>query len=189
MRGHEAVKLECFGAVGEVTGSCHLLSMGGRRLLLDCGLFQGGEGAAACNHAPFPFAVRELDAVFLSHAHLDQVLEQAAYDGGNVLIPAFAVGRTQLLLELFARYYREWEMGRWQVYRDSPMAIEASAVYLQHAALFSEPARGRWAGAALHALLPQLHLSSEARTALAEQALVRLGVSAVQPALGVAVSL
>lgn len=59
------------GAAGGVTGSCHLVRVGDRRLLLDCGMFQGGREEEAHNRDPFPFDAAALDAVVLSHAHLD----------------------------------------------------------------------------------------------------------------------
>jgi metallo-beta-lactamase family protein len=65
------MQIECFGAVGEVTGSCHLLTVAGQRILIDCGLFQGGRDAEVRNFAPFPFDPFTLDAVILSHAHID----------------------------------------------------------------------------------------------------------------------
>ena len=61
------------GAYGTVTGSCTLLEFGDRRLLVDCGLFQGDEATEARNWRPFPFAPRDLDGVVLTHAHLDHV--------------------------------------------------------------------------------------------------------------------
>ena len=65
------MKLEFFGAAAEVTGSCHILHIGGRRVLLDCGLIQGGRKDEARNADPFPFDAAKIDAVVLSHAHLD----------------------------------------------------------------------------------------------------------------------
>jgi metallo-beta-lactamase family protein len=65
------MKLQFFGAAGEVTGSCHILEVGGRKLLLDCGLIQGGKKDEARNADPFPFDAAKIDAVVLSHAHLD----------------------------------------------------------------------------------------------------------------------
>lgn len=59
------------GAGGTVTGSKHLLEHEGRRVLLDCGLFQGLKPLRLRNWAPPPFDPRELDAVVLSHAHVD----------------------------------------------------------------------------------------------------------------------
>jgi metallo-beta-lactamase family protein len=63
--------LEFFGAAAEVTGSCHILRVGGRQVLLDCGLIQGGRSDEARNADPFPFDAGRIDAVVLSHAHLD----------------------------------------------------------------------------------------------------------------------
>lgn len=65
------MKVEFFGAAGEITGSCHILRVAGRTVLLDCGLIQGGRKQEARNHDEFPFAVSEIDAVILSHAHID----------------------------------------------------------------------------------------------------------------------
>ena len=65
------MEISFHGAAGEVTGSCHLVEAGGRRVLLDCGMFQGGEDSDAKNEAAFPFDPAALDAVVLSHAHID----------------------------------------------------------------------------------------------------------------------
>jgi len=65
------MKLEFFGAAGEVTGSCHVLHVGKYKVLLDCGLIQGGRKDEDRNRDPFPFDASQIDAVVLSHAHLD----------------------------------------------------------------------------------------------------------------------
>ncbi len=65
------MKLSFFGAADTVTGSRHLVEMAGRRVLLDCGLFQGFKTFRERNWQPFPVPPAELDAVVLSHAHLD----------------------------------------------------------------------------------------------------------------------
>ena len=65
------MQLEFYGGAGEVTGSCHILTVGGRRLLLDCGMIQGGATPHERNRAPFPFDATQVDAVILSHAHID----------------------------------------------------------------------------------------------------------------------
>jgi metallo-beta-lactamase family protein len=287
--------LEFFGAAGEVTGSCHILRVAQRALLLDCGMIQGGRDAAERNRLPFPFEASAIDAVVLSHAHIDHcgrlpllvkrgyrgpiytntacaelvpillrdsaslavrdaersrteplydlddvtrtleliqpipydlprellpgitvrvrdaghilgsssvevwakegevsrklvfsgdlgqygtpilhdpwrfesadlvlmestygdrrhrgredterelgaVLEQAARDGGNVIVPAFAIGRSQELLYLLAKHYGEWRLARWKIFLDSPMAIAASKVYWRHPERFDEEA-------------------------------------------------
>ncbi len=59
------------GACGTVTGSCTLLDFGSFRVLVDCGLFQGDEELEMRNRQPFPFRTQQIDAVVLTHAHLD----------------------------------------------------------------------------------------------------------------------
>lgn len=59
------------GAAGEVTGSRHLLKIGEQRLLLDCGLFQGHRKEADAKNRLFVFDPKLVDAVVLSHAHMD----------------------------------------------------------------------------------------------------------------------
>ena len=299
------LRVRFHGAAGEVTGSCHLLEVGGRRVLLDCGLFQGDADSEARNRRPFPFDPAGIDAVVLSHAHLDhagrlpllvrhgfrghiyahpatrdlarimlmdaahlaeadagtasrkaarrglpevlplfgiedvarclrrfrdldygqrvtvlpgldcriqdaghilgsavvelwvddrglrrklvfsgdlghagspimppptsvseadlvimesvygdrrhrdstataaelgEIIRTADVNGGNVLIPAFAVGRTQELLFLLAKHHAEWGLDGWQLFLDSPMAIQATEVYAAHAGLLDTEA-------------------------------------------------
>jgi metallo-beta-lactamase family protein len=60
------------GAAQEVTGSCHLLeTIGGGRILLDCGMHQGGDAVERIENERFRFDPSDIDAVVLSHAHLD----------------------------------------------------------------------------------------------------------------------
>ncbi len=65
------MKIEFYGAAGEITGSCHILRANGHTVLLDCGLIQGSRRDEARNADPFPFDAASVDAVILSHAHLD----------------------------------------------------------------------------------------------------------------------
>jgi metallo-beta-lactamase family protein len=319
------MELEFYGAAGEVTGSCHVVRVGARRILLDCGLIQGSRRDEARNRAPFPFDPRAIDAVVLSHAHIDHsgrlpllvkrgysgpiyaqaatrdlcsillndaaelgerdtesenrkrdrkgldrleplytvgdaeqacrqvrglpygsrveiapgvtirfrdaghimgsavtelwasdtgsvsrklvfsgdlgqygtpilrdpetieeadlvvmectygdrrhrareatfaelaaILSAADHERGNVLIPAFAVGRSQELLYVLSKHYSEWNLDRWKIFLDSPMAIAASAIYAQHAHLFDEDASSLGAGRERGGLLPNLVLS------------------------------
>lgn len=305
-RKEPSIRLRCMGAAGEVTGSRHLVEALGRRVLLDCGMVQGGHTETARNAAGFGFDPAELDAVVVSHAHIDHIgrlpllvargysgpihatratadlarimLEDAARlaaadaeresrvrqrrgeapvqplyllrdvqdtlrrfrpmdygerreilpgiqlrfedaghilgaaivelrfrtggrdkvlvfsgdigpaaapilrdptpmheadlvlmestygdrdhrdrnetvrelgtilanahaDGGNVLIPAFAVGRSQELLYWMARHWHDWGLERWQVILDSPMATRVTELYQRHTELFDEPTR------------------------------------------------
>jgi metallo-beta-lactamase family protein len=295
------MKLEFHGAAGEVTGSCHLLKVGHQHILLDCGLIQGSHADQARNAEDFPFEPGRIDAVVLSHAHIDHsgrlpllvkrgfkgpiyaqratrdlsrillkdsahlaqkdaeleslkaarrgdppvealytvedvgrclkqfrvadygrtfavgkgvrctfhdaghilgssivelsleqggerrsvvfsgdlgnadnplmpraervaradlvlmestygdrdhrsweaterelgnILKDAHHGRGNIVIPAFAVGRTQELLHLFGTHYREWGLDRWHVFVDSPLAIAATEIYAKHWMLY-----------------------------------------------------
>jgi metallo-beta-lactamase family protein len=65
------MKLTSFGAADGVTGSKHLVEVGGSRVLLDCGLFQGLKLHRERNWQPLPIDLGSIDAVVLSHAHLD----------------------------------------------------------------------------------------------------------------------
>jgi metallo-beta-lactamase family protein len=64
-------QLTFHGAAGMVTGSCLMLSVGGARILVDCGLFQGPATVRALNWRPLPFDPRSIDALLLTHAHAD----------------------------------------------------------------------------------------------------------------------
>ena len=77
-------------------------------------------------HRSFADTIEELTAVFQS----------ARAAQGNILIPAFTVGRTQDLLYLMAENYERWNLGNWNIYLDSPMAIEATRVYAQYRHLY-----------------------------------------------------
>lgn len=317
------MELEFFGAAGEVTGSCHVVHSGGREILLDCGMIQGGRDAPERNREAFPFSAQAIDAVVLSHAHIDhcgrlpllvkrgyrgpiytnaacadllpillrdsaqlsirdaertnryrepdapqaqplydlddvertltlirklpydtvrellpgvhvrvrdaghimgsssvelwlaegslrrklvfsgdlgqydspilqdphrfgtadlvlmestyggrrhrerkateiefgEILQEAWRDGGNIIIPAFAIGRSQEVLYLLGVNRERWKVDRWQVFLDSPMAIEASRVYWKHADRYDAEARHLRASFADMPPLPNLTLS------------------------------
>lgn len=61
----------CHGAAREVTGSCHQLEFDGKSVLIDCGMFQGGAESEEANREPFGFDASRIDALLLTHAHLD----------------------------------------------------------------------------------------------------------------------
>ena len=65
------VSLTSLGGAGTVTGSKHLLDHEGQRILIDCGLFQGQKELRLRNWQPLPIAANSIDAVVLTHAHLD----------------------------------------------------------------------------------------------------------------------
>lgn len=335
------MEIQFLGAAQEVTGSCHLIRCGDHRVLIDCGLIQGAPADEARNRAPFPFNPGEIDAVVLTHAHLDhsgrlpllvkagfrgpiythratrdlcqimlkdaavlnekdaehenrrrlrqgqrlveplysrteadkavrqfqtldygaarqilpgvrvclqdaghilgsaivelwleenanrrklvlsgdlghagapilrnpeavrdadlvvlestygdrehrswdatlaelgEIFHAAQRDQGNILIPAFAVGRSQELLYFFKSYGKEWGIDHWTIFLDSPMAIEATAVYARHWKLFnSETAKRRKKDGDTFAM-PNLHFS---RTAAQSMALNRVRTGAI----------
>lgn len=59
------------GAAGCVTGFCAELCLEGARILVDCGMFQGSKTLKTLNYADFPFDAASIDAVLLTHAHID----------------------------------------------------------------------------------------------------------------------
>lgn len=79
-------ELQVFGAAGEVTGSLYVIRTDAHTVLLECGLVQGSTENEQRNRDPFPFRVDEIDAVILSHAHIDHagrvpLLVKRGYDG------------------------------------------------------------------------------------------------------------
>src|SRR5688572_25450845 len=94
------MRVHFHGAAGEVTGSLHEVEAAGRRLLLDCGLIQGSPEAERRNHESFPFDPAALDALVVSHAHIDHIgriplLVQRGFDG-----PIFAQAATADLMPI-----------------------------------------------------------------------------------------
>lgn len=69
----ENLKIQFLGAAGTVTGSKFLVELPGSKILVDCGLFQGLKELRLLNWQPLPFDVSSLDAVVLTHGHLDHV--------------------------------------------------------------------------------------------------------------------
>lgn len=97
------MKLTFLGATETVTGSRYLLEGAGLRVLIDCGLFQGTKNLRLRNWAAFPVPVETLDAVILTHAHLDHsgylpVLARMGYRG-----PVYCSRGTRELCEVLLR--------------------------------------------------------------------------------------
>jgi len=65
------MKISFHGADRSVTGSCHLLECAGKKILIDCGLYQGGREMTEENRDPFGFEAADIDFLLLTHAHLD----------------------------------------------------------------------------------------------------------------------
>lgn len=97
------MKLEFSGAARQVTGSKHLIKINGKTILLDCGLFQGHRKKALIANMQFPFDVNEIDAVVLSHAHIDHsgalpILTKMGYTG-----PIYCTHATRDLCSIMLR--------------------------------------------------------------------------------------
>lgn len=87
------MKLTFHGAARTVTGSQHLLEVNGKRILLDCGLYQGRRKDMMARNRKFSFDAKSLDAVILSHAHIDHSgnipnLVKSGYKGDILCTPA-----------------------------------------------------------------------------------------------------
>lgn len=124
--------LTFLGAVGEVTGSRYLLEVDGdprsHKLLLECGLHQGGPDADEANARPFGKLARELEGVVISHGHLDHAgllpkLVREGYRG-----PIHCTRGTRDLLEIMLQDAAfvmakdlEWE-NKWRKRQDKPLA-------------------------------------------------------------------
>jgi metallo-beta-lactamase family protein len=105
------MRISFHGAAREVTGSCHRVAGGGRHILLDCGMIQGGKERHERNREPFPFPADRLSSVILSHAHIDHsgrlpMLCKAGYCG-PILATEPTVDLCRILLSDSARIQEE----------------------------------------------------------------------------------
>lgn len=105
------MRISFHGADRGVTGSCHLLEAAGRRILVDCGLYQGGPRIEEANAEDFGFSARDVDFVLLTHAHLDHcgrlpLLVRRGF-GGEILATAATRELARLVLIDAARLQEE----------------------------------------------------------------------------------
>ncbi len=93
-------ELTFVGAAGTVTGSKHLLTRNGRHVFIDCGLFQGTADITALNSIPLPVAPKDVEAVVITHGHIDHVgyLPKLVHDGFRGTI--FATPPTRALMNI-----------------------------------------------------------------------------------------
>jgi metallo-beta-lactamase family protein len=143
-----------FVDAGHILGSCSVeiwLDEKGRRRKL---VFSGDLGQYDTPILNDPAAIGEADHVIIESTYgnrrhrerqstideIGEIIRDAAHHRGNLLIPAFSIGRTQELLYYLGKYYDDWELHRWHVFLDSPMAIRASKVYWDYPHLYDEEA-------------------------------------------------
>jgi metallo-beta-lactamase family protein len=129
-----------FRDAGHILGSCSVevwLDKRGQRRKV---VFSGDLGQYDTPILNDPAVIEEADHVIVEssygnrrhrdrQARIDDIINDAAHHRGNLLIPAFSIGRTQELLYYLGKYYDDWQLERWHVFLDSPMAIRASKVY------------------------------------------------------------
>ena len=108
------ISLTFLGGAGTVTGSKHLLTVGSRRVLVDAGMFQGEKKWRELNWAEFPVAPASLDAVVLTHAHMDHCGYLPALVAGGFTGPVWCTEATARLAEIVlmdAGHLQEREAG------------------------------------------------------------------------------
>ncbi|MBL8818883.1 MAG: MBL fold metallo-hydrolase [Planctomyces sp.] len=131
------MKITFLGAAGEVTGSQHLIETDSLRILLDCGLFQGSDAETRPKNQRFLCNPRSLDAVILSHAHIDHCgnlpgLVRAGYKGpiyctrATGEIASLMMRDSARIQEEDARYYAKKNL-RWGERPSDPLYTEEDA--------------------------------------------------------------
>ena len=162
----------CFRDAGHILGSAIVelwVTDNGKTAKL---VFSGDLGNRATPLLRDPETVRTADVLLLESTYGDrdhrpieatlaefqEILAHAARDGGNVLIPSFAVGRTQDILYHLGEFYQAGRLPQSQVFLDSPMAIAATEVHQRHSQVFNAEARAamRENGSSVREFLPVL---------------------------------
>lgn len=167
---------------GHILGSSSVILVanqnGGRRRLI----FSGDLGQWNIPINRDPASMDRADAVFMEStyggrnhpsyeetvAELKRLIIDAVKSKGKILIPTFAVGRTQQLLFHLYEMFRSGEIEPFPIYLDSPMATAATQIYSRHTDLLDADVRDFFSGENLFALLPNLRICT---TALESQAL------------------
>lgn len=110
------MKIKFYGSAKMVTGSNHLIEVENKKLLLDCGMFQGGQAEELLNYEDFPFDPKEIDYLVLSHAHIDHSgrIPKLVKDGfkGRILTTKATYDLSKIMLQDSAHIQQtdvEWE--------------------------------------------------------------------------------
>ena len=153
-------------------------------------VFSGDLGRSGMPILQDPAVISEADLVIMESTYGDRmhrswdettkeissVLSTAMSGNGNILMPAFSVGRTQEILYLFAKYYKQWRLDRWQIFLDSPLAIEATRIFMNNSDLFNADMAALFQKNKQQSILPNLHIS---RTTNQSMALNRVHAGAI----------
>ena len=138
------MEISFHGADRDVTGSCHLLECAGKRLLVDCGMFQGGRELEEENGAPLGFDAAALDYLLLTHAHLDHCgrLPLLAKRGfrGEIIATAATRELAQIVMQDSAHMAEDdaaWRARRVRGEAGSRAAVHAGRRGLGHGALWT----------------------------------------------------
>ena len=170
-----------FQDAGHIMGSCNVeiwLSENGKQQKI---VFSGDLGQYDTPILNDPAVIEEADHVIIestygNRTHRDQahtvreigeIISEAQHERGNLLIPAFAVGRSQEILYFMGKHFEEWELDRWEVFLDSPMAIRASKVYWEYPHLYDEEATRLRRKVNEMPQLRNLHISSSVEDSMA----------------------
>jgi metallo-beta-lactamase family protein len=100
-------------------------------------------------------------------AEMGEIFQRARAEKGKVLIPAFAVGRSQEILWWLAEHRSDWKLDAWRIFLDSPMALRVVELYNRHTGLFDPDARARWQGPDNPFRMPNLRLVSRNEDSMA----------------------
>lgn len=105
------MKISFHGASRDVTGSCHLVETRGKKLLIDCGAFQGGNGKEKLNESSFGFNPADVDYLLLTHAHLDHcgripLLRKRGFEG-EIIATSPSIDLAELIMRDSAKLQAE----------------------------------------------------------------------------------
>lgn len=174
----------CFRDAGHILGSAIVevfISEGGLEKKL---VFSGDLGNSHAALLRDPEIVQEADVLLLESTYGDRehrsmeetldefekIISEASKNGGNILIPAFAVGRTQEVIFHLGELYQEGKLRHQVVYLDSPMAIATTEVYHRYQDIFNSEdnaAIRRTKSGSLHTFLPILRYSRTTQESMA----------------------
>jgi metallo-beta-lactamase family protein len=132
-----SIQIQFLGAVGTVTGSQFLVTAGDRRVLVDCGMFQGAPEEVSRNRIAFAYDAKTIQALLLTHAHLDHCGRIPALVKAGFRGPIYTTGGTADLTEIVLRDAAKLQLEaetRWRTKhpdeaaaRDAELASEAAA--------------------------------------------------------------